>query len=81
MTRLHKHVGHNAQGESCIQEEQVVKGLDGRSLGRPNLLSVAHVAVISGDDWPQFQKQVASRLPVRADLFKLWLMPTTGTKL
>ena len=46
-----------------------------------DLLSVAHVAVISGGDWPQFQKQVASRLPPRADLSKLWLMPTTGTKL
>lgn len=46
-----------------------------------DLLSVAHVAVISGGDWPQFQKQVASRLPERADLSKLWLMPTTGTKL
>ena len=46
-----------------------------------DLLGVAHVAVISGGDWPQFQKQVASRLPVRADLSKLWLMPTTGTKL
>jgi phosphomannomutase len=46
-----------------------------------DLLSVAHVAVISGGDWPQFQKQVASRLPARADLSKLWLMPTTGTKL
>ena len=46
-----------------------------------DLLTVAHVAVISGGDWPQFQKQVASRLPSRADLSKLWLMPTTGTKL
>jgi len=46
-----------------------------------DLLGVAHVAVISGGDWPQFQKQVASRLPTRADLSKLWLMPTTGTKL
>jgi phosphomannomutase len=46
-----------------------------------DLLNVAHVAVISGGDWPQFQKQVASRLPARADLSKLWLMPTTGTKL
>ena len=33
-----------------------------------DLLGVAHVAVISGGDWPQFQKQVASRLPARADL-------------
>ena len=46
-----------------------------------DLLGVANVAVISGGDWPQFQKQVASRLPDRADLTKLWLMPTTGTKL
>lgn len=45
------------------------------------LLSVAHVAVISGGDWPQFEKQVASRLPAGADLSRLWLMPTTGTKL
>lgn len=46
-----------------------------------DLLAVAHVAVISGGDWPQFQKQVATRLPTRADRAKLWLMPTTGTKL
>lgn len=45
------------------------------------LLGVAHVAVISGGDWPQFQKQVASRLPDHADRSRLWLMPTTGTKL
>lgn len=46
-----------------------------------DLLAVAHVAIISGGDWPQFEKQIASRLPQRADLSKLWLMPTTGTKL
>jgi phosphomannomutase len=46
-----------------------------------DLLKVAHVAVISGGDWPQFEKQVASRLPERADRRRLWLMPTTGTKL
>lgn len=46
-----------------------------------DLLEVAQVAVISGGDWPQFDKQVASRLPPRADLSRLWLMPTTGTKL
>ncbi len=45
------------------------------------LLDVMHVAVISGGDWPQFDKQVASRLPARAQLDRLWLMPTTGTKL
>ena len=45
------------------------------------LLDVAEVAVISGGDWPQFEKQVASRLPVNCDRSRLWLMPTTGTKL
>jgi HAD superfamily hydrolase (TIGR01484 family) len=45
------------------------------------LLSVAEVAIISGGDWPQFDKQIAARLPADAALEKLWLMPTTGTKL
>ncbi|KAI1355601.1 HAD-like domain-containing protein [Xylaria sp. FL0043] len=54
---------------------------DSMSEALADLLAVAHVAVISGGDWPQFQKQVASRLPPRADVSKLWLMPTTGTKL
>ncbi|QXF12265.1 MULTISPECIES: HAD-IIB family hydrolase [Sphingopyxis] len=51
----------------------------GAALAR--LLGVADVAVISGGDWPQFDKQVASRLPAQADRARLWLMPTTGTKL
>jgi len=46
-----------------------------------SLLSVADVAVISGGDWPQFEKQVVSQLPATADLSRLWIMPTTGTKL
>jgi HAD superfamily hydrolase (TIGR01484 family) len=46
-----------------------------------NLLMVADVAVISGGDWPQFEMQVANWLPAHADLSRLWLMPTTGTKL
>lgn len=45
------------------------------------LLAVVDVAVISGGDWPQFDRQVASRLPVNAARERLWLMPTTGTKL
>ena len=59
--------------------KQAVKPNMGEALA--DLLAVAHVAVISGGDWPQFEKQVASQLPPRADLSKLWLMPTTGTKL
>jgi hypothetical protein len=46
-----------------------------------SLLAVAHVAVISGGDWPQFQSQIVAQLPAAADLSKLWLLPTTGTKL
>lgn len=45
------------------------------------LLAVVDVAVISGGDWPQFDRQVASRLPLNAARERLWLMPTTGTKL
>ncbi|MBH0114316.1 HAD-IIB family hydrolase [Novosphingobium sp. YJ-S2-02] len=45
------------------------------------LLTVAQVAVISGGDWPQFDKQVASRLPADADVSRLWMMPTSGAKL
>ena len=45
------------------------------------LLSVANVAVISGGDWPQFQKQVVGRMPEDADFSRLWIMPTTGAKL
>lgn len=45
------------------------------------LLGVAQVAVISGGDWPQFDKQVASRLPGHADVSRLWMMPTSGAKL
>lgn len=45
------------------------------------LLGVAEVAVISGGDWPQFEKQVVGRLPADADTGRLWIMPTTGAKL
>lgn len=46
-----------------------------------DLLEVAQVAVISGGDWPQFDKQVASRLPGHANLSRLWMLPTSGAKL
>ncbi|MET0271230.1 MAG: HAD family hydrolase, partial [Sphingomonas sp.] len=46
-----------------------------------DLLGVAKVAVISGGDWPQFEKQIIARLPARADVTRLYIMPTTGTKL
>lgn len=45
------------------------------------LLEIVSVAVISGGDWPQFETQVISRLPSSAKLARLFILPTTGTKL
>jgi len=44
------------------------------------LLSVSKVAVISGGDWPQFEKQLLSKLPQDKYLKNLFLLPTSGTK-
>ena len=44
------------------------------------LLDVASVSIISGGDWPQFQKQVLDQLPKDATLKKLTILPTCGTK-
>lgn len=71
-------VAFDLDGTLAISK-QALKDDMGEALA--DLLSVAHVSIISGGDWPQFEKQIASRLPARADLSKLWLMPTTGTKL
>lgn len=45
-----------------------------------NLLDVVKVAVISGGDWPQFEKQLLSNLPHDKCLENLSLLPTCGTK-
>jgi HAD superfamily hydrolase (TIGR01484 family) len=56
--------------------------LDDDMAGRiADLLDVCLMDVISGGDWPQFQKQVIGRLPERANLANLFIQPTTGTKL
>jgi phosphomannomutase len=44
------------------------------------LLGVANVAIISGGDWPQFEKQVLSNLAPGDYLSGLSLLPTCGTK-
>jgi hypothetical protein len=44
------------------------------------LLGIIKVAVISGGDWPQFEKQVLSNLPHDECLENLSLLPTCGTK-
>jgi HAD superfamily hydrolase (TIGR01484 family) len=45
-----------------------------------NLLDIVKVAVISGGDWPQFEKQVLANLPHDDRLMNLSLLPTCGTK-
>ncbi|HEY2475070.1 MAG TPA: HAD-IIB family hydrolase [Candidatus Cybelea sp.] len=47
-------------------------------LGR--LIGVIKVAIISGGDFPQFQKQVVDRLPAGSNFANLSLEPTSGTK-
>ena len=44
------------------------------------LLGIVKAAVISGGDWPQFEKQVLSHLPHDASLANLSILPTCGTK-
>ena len=75
---MKKLVAFDLDGTLALSK-QALKDDMGETLA--DLLTVADVAVISGGDWPQFEKQVASRLPERADRDRLWLMPTTGTKL
>ncbi len=44
------------------------------------LLGIVKVAIISGGNWPQFEKQVLSDLPHDECLKNLFLIPTDGTK-
>ena len=64
---------------TLAESKQPLDDVMGEALA--DLLAVVDVAIISGGDWPQFDKQIASRLPDRADRSRLWLVPTTGTKL
>jgi len=45
-----------------------------------DLLGVIKVAMISGGNWPQFEKQLLSHLPQDDRLLNLSLLPTCGTK-
>lgn len=45
-----------------------------------SLLDVALVAIISGGDWSQFEKQILDYLPKKSLLKKLSILPTSGTK-
>jgi HAD superfamily hydrolase (TIGR01484 family) len=45
-----------------------------------HLLAIVKVAVISGGDWPQFEKQLLANLPHDERLVNLSILPTCGTK-
>ncbi len=45
-----------------------------------DLLDIVQVAIISGGDWPQFEKQLLAGLPQDERLANLSLLPTSGTK-
>ena len=64
---------------TLAESKQAIQPPMATLLGR--LLDVASVCVISGGDWPQFEKQVVSRLPAGSKVERLFIMPTTGTKL
>ncbi len=64
--------GTLAQSKSSLDDE--MSGL------LYDLLGVVKVAVISGGDWPQFEKQLLANLPHDALLANLSLLPTCGTK-
>ena len=64
--------GTLAESKSNLDEEMATL------LGQ--LLDVAKVAVISGGDWAQFQKQLLANLPDDERLKDLYLLPTCGTQ-
>ena len=64
--------GTIAESKSSLDDEMSVLLRD--------LLSNVKVAIISGGNWPQFEKQLVSNLPRDANLENLSLLPTCGTK-
>lgn len=63
---------------TLAESKSPVDGEMGRLLD--GLLHLASVAVISGGNWPQFEKQVLPNIPTDAPLARLSLLPTCGTK-
>lgn len=64
--------GTLAKSKSAIDNEMAIL--------LSNLLEVNQVSIISGGDWPQFEKQVLDHLPKKTLLNKLSILPTCGTK-
>jgi phosphomannomutase len=64
--------GTLAKSKSALDDEMVLL------LSR--LLGIVKVAIISGGDFPQFEKQVLGHLPAAGNFENLSLLPTSGTK-
>lgn len=64
--------GTLAESKAAIDKEMAIR--------LTALLTVAKVAIISGGDWPQFEKQVLGHLPEGKKLKNLSILPTCGTK-
>ena len=64
---------------TLAESKQAIDPEMGRLL--TELLAVRPVAIISGGDWPQFERQLVGFLPTEADVARLFLLPTSGTKL
>ena len=64
--------GTLAESKSSLDDEMAVL--------LENLITKIEVAVISGGDWPQFEKQLLSQLPENESLTNLSILPTCGTK-
>jgi HAD superfamily hydrolase (TIGR01484 family) len=64
--------GTLAESKSALDAEMAARLHD--------LLGVVKVAVISGGDWPQFEKQLLSHFPHDHRLLNLSLLPACGTK-
>lgn len=64
--------GTLAKSKSAIDKEmaELINGL----------LKVVKVAIISGGDWPQFEKQILDHLTKKPSLKDLSILPTSGTK-
>jgi phosphomannomutase len=71
-------VAFDMDGTLALSKQRLDADMAGRLA---KLLTVAKVAVISGGDWPQFEKQVVSQMPTDALVDGLFIMPTTGTKM
>jgi phosphomannomutase len=71
-------VAFDLDGTLALSKQPLDDAMAGALAG---LLEVAQVAIISGGDWPQFEKQVVARMPAAADLDRFLIQPTTGTKL